>query len=257
MNNVFVFIAAIAILCGQNCIAQQITKESPCAKEYRHLFFEESDKYLGNINPIVDSFQYFYRPDFQCRYLDEDYLLCHIVQINDTIQVDELPFSVEYVKKKDVKVLDVNVEIIEYYKSRDNPLISAFFDEQLFIEEYLGEGNYGLFDYVSYVDSCVRDTSNSIMRLFLLVKNDEMPAIFSFQGEKDSVLCNINRIMENQIYYSDIVYFQSDYNATEFFSLSEWNLFLHHRIDKIVRSYNKKENNIIELDECSKMVIEQ
>lgn len=249
MNNAFVFITAIALLCVQNCMAQQITKESPCAKAYRHLIFEEGDKYFGNDNPIVDSFQYFYRPDFRCRYLDEDYLLCHIIQINETIPVDELPFTVEFVNINDVKVLDVNVQIIDYLKSRDNPLIFSLFDEQLFMKEYLGERNYGLFDYVSYVDSCVRDTSNSIMKLFLLVKNDEIPIVFSFQGGKDSVLCNINRIIENQVYYSDIVYFQSDYNIKDFFSLSEWNSFLHQRIDKIVRFYNRKENDIIELDE--------
>lgn len=239
MKTIYTFTIVIAFLLGPKSIAQQITSEPKCTKSYRHLIFEEGEKYIKNENLIVDTFQHFYRPDFRCRYLDEDYLLCHIIQINDTIDVDELPFSVEFCRKYDVKVLDVNVQIIDYYRSRDNPLIHTFFDEKLFREEYLGERNYGLFEYVAYIDSCAQDVAISFKRLFLLVTSEEIPIIFSYQGEKDSVLCNINRILENQVYYSDIIYFQSDYNTKVFFSLSEWDSFLHHRIEKIVRSCKK------------------
>ena len=241
MKTIYIFTIFSAFLFGPQCIAQQIDTEPKCTKAYRHLFFEESEKYFDNINLIVDTFQYLYRPDFRCRYLDEDYLLCHIIQVNDTIDVDELPFLVEFCNKHDVKVLDVDVQIIENYKSRDNPLINTFFGEQLFREEYLGERNYGLFNYVAYIDSCVQDTTNNFKRLFLLVTNEEISTISSYQGEKNSVLCNINRVVENQIYYSDILYFQSDYDTKFFFSLSEWSSFLHHRIDKIVRSCKKKD----------------
>lgn len=241
MKTIYILTIVSAFFFGPKCKAQQITSEPMCTKAYRHIFFEESEKYLGNLDLNVDTFQYLYRPDFRCRYLDEDYLLCHIVQINDTIDLAELPFSVEFCKKDDVKVLDINVQIIDCYKSRDNPLINTFFDEQLFREEYLGERNYGLFDYVAYIDSCAQDTTNSFKRLLLLVTNEEIPIIFSYQGENDSVLCNINRIIENQVYYSDIIYFQSDYNTKFFFSLSEWDSFLHQRIDKIVRSSKKKD----------------
>lgn len=241
MKTIYIFTIVSAFFFGQKCIAQQTTSEPMCTKAYRHIFFEEIEKYLGNLDLNVDTFQYLYRPDFRCRYLDEDYLLCHIVQINDTIDMDELPFSVVFCKKDDVKVLDINVQIIDYYKSRDNPLINTFFDEQLFREEYLGERNYGLFDYVAYIDSCVQDTTNSFKRLFILVTNEEIPIIFSYQGENDSVLCNINRIIDNQVYYSDIIYFQSDNNTKFFFSLSDWSSFLHQRIDNIVRSCKKED----------------
>lgn len=236
MKTIYLFITVIVVLFGQNCIAQQITDELKCRKEYRHIIIEESEKYFGDTNIIVDTFQYLYRPDFRCRYLDEDYLLCHIIQINDTIDIDELTFSVQFCNKDDVKVLDVNVQIIEYYRSRENPFINTFFDEQLFREEYFGVRNYGLFDYVAYIDSCVQDTTSSFKRLFLLVTNEEIPIVFSYQGENDSVLCNINRIIDNQVYYSDIIYFQSDYDTKFFFSLLEWNSFLHQRINEIVRS---------------------
>lgn len=237
----FYFIAiVIAFLFGQKSIAQQITDEPRCRKAYRHIILEESEKYFGNTNIIVDTFQYIIRPDFQCRYLDEDYLLCRIIQINDTFDIDELPFSVDFCRKYDVMVLDVNVLMMEYYRSRDYPFINAFFDEQFFREEYLGERNYGLFDYVDYIDSCVVDTSNRIKRLFLLVKNDEIPIVHSFQVRGEPLLCNINRIIKNQIYYSDIMHFKPNYNVKEFYSLSEWSSFLHHRVDKIIHSSNKK-----------------
>lgn len=240
MKTIYIFTIVSAFFFGQKCIAQQITDEPRCRKVYRHIILDESEKYLDNTIIIVDTFQYLYRPDFRCRYLDEDYLLCHIIQINDTFDVVELPFSMESCRKNDIKVLDVNVQIIEYYRSKEDPLIHAFFDEQLFREEYLGERNYGLFDYVAYIDSCIQDTTVSYKRLFLLVTNDEIPIIVSYQGKKDSVLCNINRIIEKQIFYSDIMYFKPNYNVKEFYSLSEWSSFLHQRIDKIVHSYNKE-----------------
>lgn len=240
MKTTLIHITVFVFLCSQSCLAQHITKKSPCTKTYRHLVFEEGDKYLCNKAPIVDSFQYFYRPDFQCRYLDEDYLLCNIIQINDTINVDELPFSIGYVKKDDVKILDINVQVLESYKSKDNPCINFFFDEQLFKEEYLNKTNYGLFDYVAYIDSCVQDTTNCVRQLFLLVKNDEIPIIYSLQREKKSVLCNINRIIEEQAFYSDIIYFQSDYNTKDFYSLLEWSSFLHDRINEIISSCKKE-----------------
>lgn len=240
MKTTLIYITSFVLLCVHNCLGQHIDKESHCTKNYRHLIFEEKDKYLCEKAPIVDSFQYFYRPDFQCRYLDEDYLLCNIIQINDTLNVEELPVAVGYVKKDDVLILNINVQVLEFYKSKDNPFINAFFDEQLFEEEYLNERNYGLFDYVAYIDSCAQDTTSHVRELLLLVKKDEIPIIYSLQREKEPVLCNISRVIEKQVFYSDIIYFQSVSNAKDFFSLSEWSSFLHSRIDKIISSYKKK-----------------
>lgn len=240
MKTTLICITAFVFLCVQNCLGQHIDKESHCTKNYRHLVFEGKDKYLYEKDPIVDSFQYFYRPDFQCRYLDEDYLLCNIIQINDTLNVDELPFPVGYAKKDDVRILNINVQVLESYKSKDNPFINVFFDDQLFKEEYLNERNYGLFDYVAYIDSCVQDTTSCNRELLLLVKKDEIPIIYSLQREKGSVLCNISRIIEKQVFYSDIIYFQSVNNVKDFFSLSEWSSFLHNRIDKIISSCKKE-----------------
>lgn len=236
MKKKYYFIKVIVFLLGQNCIAQNIINEPTFTRVYRHLFFEESEKYINSKNNIIDSFQYFYRPDFQHRYLDEDYIMCRIIQINDTLKVTELPFPVEFGKAFDVSVLDVNIQIIDYYKSRDNPIINTFFAEQLFKEEYNGERIYGLFDYVSYIDSCVQDSTSDFFRLYLLVTPDEIQFFNSFQNGIDSILCNISQIIDSQIYYSDIFYLKSDYNTKEFFSLSEWSSFLHQRIDRVVRS---------------------
>ena len=222
-------------------MAQHIIDEPSCARKCRHLISDESEKFINKKDLIVDSFQYFYRPDFRCRYLDEDYVLCHVIKINDTIDVDKLPFSVDLRYASDIKVLDVNMQLIEYFRSKDNPLIYTFFGEQLFKEEYVGERDYGLINYVSYIDSCVRDSTNRVVRLFILVTNNEIPIINSLTGTMDSVLCNINRVIENQVYYSDIIYFQSDYNTKDFFSLSEWSAFLHHRIDSVGRSLKKED----------------
>ena len=50
MKTIYILTIVSAFFFGPKCKAQQITSEPMCTKAYRHIFFEESEKYLGNLD---------------------------------------------------------------------------------------------------------------------------------------------------------------------------------------------------------------
>ena len=236
MRNVYYILSFLILFSYKNIHAQHIIDDSICShRKYRHIIIDESDKYFPNNLLISDTFQYLYRPDFGCRYLDEDYLLCQIHQINDTLKVEDMPSLGITIETENLRILDINVRIIDIYKARLNPFHFTLFGEELFKEEYSGERNYGLLNYVSYVDSCIQDTTTKYLHLFLLVSKDEISLISSIEGKPVSIFCNINKIFDIQTYYSDILYFEPFFNLDEFYSLPEWADLLHQRIEDVIK----------------------
>lgn len=219
----------LSCIYGFDAIAQSENQESSSCKRYRYIV-APNDEYIGNNINDVDSFDYFFRPRFDCRYLDDDLLLCRIDTIFDTLNKDNLSFNLNCGFNKSIIILALNVKIIEWYRSRENPVIKMFFSEEYFNDEFIKGESHGLKDYVSYIDSCENDTSEIFAKVFLLAKEDEIKKIKFFSENNCYILCSCSKKLEGHDFYSDMFFSTLEYDTKYLYNLNEWCQFLHARI---------------------------
>lgn len=216
-------------ICCLDAIAQcEVQATSPC-KRYRHIVAPNGE-YIGVDINEADSFDYFFRPRFDCRYLDDDLLLCRIDNIIGTINKDSLPFIFNWGLDKSIAILVLDVKIIEWYRSRENPVIEMFFSKEDFKDEYVKGESHGLKNYVSYIDSCENDTSEIFSKVFLLVKEDEISKIKFFSENNCYILCSCSKKLDGHDFYSDMFFATPEYDTKHLYNLKEWSNFLHTRI---------------------------
>ncbi|MBQ6046457.1 MAG: hypothetical protein IJL38_02385 [Bacteroidales bacterium] len=228
------YILFFLVCCCMHCFeANAQIEEAPSAtcRRYRHIILHETDKF--NVPKIsdTDSFAYFYRPEFKCRYLDDDYILCQIETINDTLNICDLPFNVCIGMNTSVKVLDLQIRILEWYRSKESPLIEMFFSDIFFSDEFIYGKKHGLKDHISYIDSCINDTTERFAQLFLLVKEDEIPLLKKYYENNCKIMFSCSRMIGKKSFYADMFFIK--YETDELYNLNEWGKFLHHKMKEL------------------------
>ena len=219
----------LSCICCLGALAQSENQATSPCKRYRHIVFPNHE-YIGeNINEF-DYFDYSFRPRFECRYLDDDLLLCRIDTILDTLNKDDHSFNLNLGLNKSIIILVLNVKIIEWYRSRENPMIEMFFSGEYFKDEFVKGESHGLKDYVSYIDSCENDTSEIFAKVFLLVKEDEISKINFFRENNCYILCSCSKKLDGHDFCSDMFFSPLEYDTKYLYNLKEWCRFLHDRI---------------------------
>lgn len=229
------FFFFVVCFCANAQTAKQL--HSTC-KRYRHIIVESTGRYIEKNTSYADSFDYNFRPKFSCRYLDDDWFLCRIDSIIDTLCMNDIPFA-DNIEIDSTNILNLSVEIVEWYRSRESPVIDMFFSEEMFKDEFLNGKNHGLREYVSYIDSCINDTSKIFINVLLLVKKGEISEINYYCKNNCHILCNDTKKLDNHIFFSDMFFPLYEYESSELYDLIEWRNFLYKRISELKTTERK------------------
>lgn len=227
----------VMFICFASC-----TQSKPVSSESNYRNQNQWDGVIVRTGPEEtdeERFNSFHRRSFEQRFLDEDYVLCTIESIEDTLSLLFMEENAnihywDYMKKLNVCFLKLSVDILDVYRSKDHPMLPCFFGEQLYYEELSNKQSYGLMKHIRYFDSIVENKLyHKKDTLYLMVAEKEIGRLVSESRKGDKIFCNISDYYgDSKMIVSDIFYFSSVYKLNGFYSSREFQKYLHSIIKK-------------------------
>lgn len=218
------------------------TQSKPVSSESNYRNQNQWDGEIVRYGPeetADERFNSFYRRSFEKRFLDEDYVLCTIESIEDTLSLLFMEENAnihywDYMKNLNVCFLKLNVDILDIYRSKDHPMLPCFFGERLYYEELSNKQSYGLMEHINSLDSIVENKLyHRKDTLYLMVAEKEIGRLVSESRKGGKIFCNISGYYgDSKMIVSDIFYFSSDYKLNGFYSSREFQKYLHSIIKK-------------------------
>jgi len=214
---------------------------------YRNLHELWDGKYIRDpLGEYKDWFEKKYRRPFDKRNLDDDYILCYFMSIEDT-----LPATDNYLKvDSTAKILLMKVKVLDVFLSPENPFLQNTFNENLLEEEYLGK-DYGVKNYLIQIKS--ENHSYSLARklkyIKLVVREQEIKTIKQNVDKMSLNLCYFEPREENNKFLydtvlTDVFYSYNQYDLSKLCPFDKWIRHCDSIDQKIRKKLNLDEDSI-------------